>query len=105
MHRCSASSITATPRGPQRLVDGVGDLRRQALLRLQAAGEDVDDAGELRQPDDALRRVVGDVRLADERHHVVLAMRLERDVAHEHDVVVAADFLEDPVEDLGGLRP
>ena len=52
MHWCSASIITATPRGFRRLVDGRDDLGGQPLLRLQAMGEDVDDAGELRQADD-----------------------------------------------------
>ena len=42
--------------------------------------------------------------LADEGHHVVLAMRIEGDVADEHHVVVAVDILEGAVERfLGGL--
>ena len=44
---------------------------------------------------------IGDMRLADERHHVVLAMRIEGDVPHQHDVVIALDLLESPVEHLG----
>ena len=85
----------------QRLVDCGDDVAGQPLLRLQAAGEDLDDAGELRQADDlVVGRVVGDVRLADERHHVVLAVGVERDVADEDHVVVGADVLEGAVERL-----
>ena len=36
--------------GIECLLDTVLDLRRQTLLHLQATSEDVDDAGELRQP-------------------------------------------------------
>ena len=47
----------------QGLVDGADDLGRHGLLRLQAAGEDVDHAGELGQADHAFGRVVADVAL------------------------------------------
>ena len=76
--------------GRQDRGDGVGDLRRHALLHLQPAGEAVDQAGQLGQAGDAavLGRDVGDVGLAEERHQVVLAQRGERDVAHHHHLVV-----------------
>lgn len=34
------------------------------------------------------------MRLADDRHHMVLAMGEEGDVAHQHHIVITADFLE-----------
>ena len=55
-------------------------------------------AGELRQADDAFGREIGDMRLADEGHHVVLAMRIEGNVADEHDIVIAADVFEGALE-------
>ena len=36
-------------------------------------------------------------------HHVVLAVGIERNVAHEHDRSVALDFLEHAVENVGGI--
>jgi NifU-like protein involved in Fe-S cluster formation len=98
MHMCSASTRTATTAGLQRPLDRLGDLRRHRLLRLQPARIDLDDAGELRQADHAAARVVADMDLADEGHHVVLAMRIERDVADEDHVLVAVDLLEDALE-------
>ena len=41
------------------------------------------------------------MRLADERHHVVLAVRVERDVAHQHEIVIGADLAEGAVEHVG----
>ena len=38
MHRCSASTTTSTPSGPEHLFDGVGDLGGHPLLDLEAAG-------------------------------------------------------------------
>ena len=66
----------------------VGDLAGQPLLGLHPAGVEVDGAGQLGQPDDALAREVADVGDADERQHVVLAQGPHRDVAHEHQLVV-----------------
>ena len=49
------------------------DLLGEHFLDLQAAREEIDDAGDLGQPQHAAIRQVGDVALADEREHVVLA--------------------------------
>ena len=38
------------------------------------------------------------MRFARERHHVVLAMGIEGDVAHQHEVVVPADLAERSLE-------
>jgi hypothetical protein len=84
----------------QHLVDRLGDLHRHRLLGLQAAREHVHDAGELRQADDAGARVIGHVHDAVERQHVVLALGVERDVAHDDHVAVSLDLLEHTVEHL-----
>ena len=54
MHLCSASIITATPRG-LRISSIASAICGSGLLRLQAAREDVDHAGELREADHAAR--------------------------------------------------
>src|SRR6188768_1407957 len=66
----------------QNLFDGGRDLRGHVLLGLQPARIDVDQAGKLGEAHDPVHRLVGDMRLAHERHHVVLAMGVEGDVAH-----------------------
>ncbi len=48
----------------------------------------------------ALDRHVGDVRLAGERHDVMLAMGMERDIADEDEIVVRSDLGEGAVEDV-----
>src|SRR4029078_4554301 len=45
----------------ERVADPARDLRREALLHLEATGVEVDDAAELRQPDDALAGQIADV--------------------------------------------
>ena len=85
------------------LPDRVGDLRGQPLLHLEAAGEAVKHPRELADPDHLVVRQVGDRRLADDRRHVVLAVRLERDVLQQHDLVIAADFLEGAAKMLRGI--
>ena len=75
--------------GPQLVLQARRDLRREALLQLKAAGEEVDHACELREPQDALRGEVGDVGDAVERQDVVHAQRLERDLTHDDELVVA----------------
>jgi hypothetical protein len=51
----------------------VGDLRCQALLDLEAAGEQLHHARQLRQSEDAVGGQVADVGGAHERQQVVLA--------------------------------
>src|SRR5262245_14662014 len=83
------------------LLDRGRDLRGHVLLGLQASRIDVDEARELGEPDHAIDRLVGDMRLAHEWHHVMLALAIEGDVAHQHEVVVSADLVEGAVEHLG----
>ena len=54
----------------------------------------VDDPRELADADHPVGRQVADVRAADDGRHVMLAKRLEGDVAQHHHLVVALDFLE-----------
>src|SRR3546814_10341611 len=54
--------------------------------------------------DDAVVRHVGDVRLADDRRHVVLAVGFKADVAQQHHLVVAFDFLEGALQEVEGVH-
>jgi len=54
-------------------LDGLGDLGGEALLNLQAAGEEFDQARDFAESDDASVGDVGYVDFAEEREQVVLA--------------------------------
>src|SRR5687767_13710822 len=60
------------------------------LSYLQLVLKVLNDARELGQAEHALARQVRDVRDAEERQHVVFAERVERDLARDHQLVVAA---------------
>ena len=62
------------------LPDAIGDFRGQAFLHLQAPRETVQHPGQLGNAHHPVMGQVSDRRLADDRRHVMLAMRLERDV-------------------------
>ena len=87
----------------QLLHQSVGDLRGQALLHLRPLRKGVHKARELRQPADAPvgRRDVRHMRHAEERHEMVLAHGVERDVAHEHHLLVM--LVKRRLEVLGGV--
>src|SRR3546814_3854197 len=70
------------------------------LLDLQPPGIGLDDAGKLADADDPLIRQIGNMRLADDRDHVVLAMRNEADVAQHDHLVVAVGLLEGALQNL-----
>ena len=74
--------------GIECLLDAVLDLRRQALLYLQATSEDVDDAGELREPRDVAIGDIPDVNLAEEGQHVVLTERVEVDILDDNHLTI-----------------
>ena len=80
--------------GFERRVDGLDDLRRHALLGLQTAGIDFDDARQLGDADHRLPRQIGDMRSADERDDMVFTMRIELDIAQHDDVVIAFNLIE-----------
>ena len=89
--------------GLEVLDDGVGDLGGHTLLDLRPLGEHIHDASELGEPADTtgLARDIGDVRAAHERHQMVLAHRVQRDVADKHHLLVG--LVEGHAEVLGGV--
>ena len=74
--------------GIECLLDTVLDLRRQTLLHLQATSEDVDDAGELREPRDVAVGDIADVDLTEEGQHVVLTERVEVDILDDNHLTI-----------------
>ncbi len=70
------------------LLNSLGDLASQVFLNLQTTGEHVDDARDLGQTDYLAGRDVGNMGLADERQHMVLAQRVQLDVLDDHHLVV-----------------
>ncbi len=60
-------------------------------------------AREFGNSDDAVAGQIGDRGLADDRREMVLAMRLERYVPEQHDLVISADFLEGAAEMMRGV--
>src|SRR3712207_776297 len=76
--------------GLQVAVEPAGDLGGQALLDLEIAREELDDACELRQADDPLAWEVADVGDAHEREQMVLAQRVEGNAGGDDELVVAA---------------
>src|SRR5947208_7514818 len=87
--------------GFEDLVDRGRDLRGEMLLGLQPPREDVGQPRQLRQAHHPLDRRIGDMRTAVERHHVVLALRGEFDVADEDEIVIAGGLAKGAVEHLG----
>ena len=88
MHRCVPSQTTATPSGLIFSVIVARDLVGHALLQLQPAREDVDQARDLAEADHLAVRDVGDVALAEERQQVMLAHAVEVDVADDHHLAI-----------------
>ena len=98
MQACVASMTTATPLGWRcsQIASATCAVsrsctcsRREKPWRTRAS---------LLIPTTLLLRQIGDRRLADDRRHVVLAMRLERYVLQKDDLVIAADLFEGPAE-------
>jgi len=59
---------------------------------------DIDEPRELRDADDALVRQIGDMRPADDRRDMMLAMALETDVLQDDHLVVAIGLFEGALE-------
>src|SRR3546814_13434173 len=74
--------------------DAVRHLGGEPLLHLQAAGKAVQHARQLGYADHPVARKIGDMRLADDRRQVMLAVRLEGNVLQKHDLVIAAHLAE-----------
>src|SRR5688572_23611829 len=81
----------------ENLADRLGDLVGQPLLHLETLRKDIHDSRQLGETDDSSVGDVCDVRLSVERQHVVLAERVQLDVAHHHHVFVR--LLEQRVAD------
>ena len=75
----------------QGLLQRVRDLVGQALLHLEPPGEHLHDPRDLAQSEQSSLGNIGDVRLSEERQHVVLAERIQLDVLDEDHVVVLLD--------------
>src|SRR5690606_32313362 len=73
-------------------LNAMSDLHGHRFLHLETAGEGLDDASELADADDLAVRQITDVDLAHDGRHVVLAVRLETDVAEHDHFVVAVDL-------------
>jgi len=84
-------------------VQARSDLGGHFLLDLQALGIHIDEPRQLGNSDHAPPWHIGDVRLADDRREVMLAMRLERDIPQRNDFVVARDLFKCPAQVVGGV--
>ncbi len=82
--------------------EGAGDLVGETLLHLEAAGEEVGEAGELADANDLAAGDVADVADAEEGQEVVLAQRIDFDVADD-DHVVGFDLEHGGIEEGGGI--
>src|SRR5215210_3368010 len=89
MHAWLASMTTATPLGSRcsQMQSATCAVSRSCTCSRRKA---VQHARQFADADDLVARQISDRRLADDRRHVVLAMRLERDVLQQHDLVVTA---------------
>ena len=87
----------ADARRLEHAAERIGNLIGEPLLDLEPPRKDLDDAGNLGQPDDPPVGQIRDVRTAEERQHVVLAHRVDLDVAHADHAFVL--FFEQRVAD------
>ena len=80
------------------LVEAGRDLGGHLLLNLQPPRIDFDQPRQFGNADDAVARQIADMHASDDRRQMVLAKRLEADVAQHDDFVVAAGLLEGALE-------
>ena len=85
-----------------RVLDALGDLRRQPLLYLKAPSEGVNQAGNLAQPDHLAFGNVGDMHFAEERQHMVLAEAEHFHVFYD-DHLVVTDCKQRSLQQLFGI--
>src|SRR5271166_148597 len=83
----------------QHLLNGVGDLRRQAFLDLQPLGINLNDARKLGDTYHAAIRHVGNPGTANDRRNVMFAMTFERNTAENDHLVIAVRLLEGLLKD------
>src|SRR5215470_13765142 len=60
----------------------------------------VNQACKLRQAYNTIDRHIGHMRVAEKRHHVVFAVRVESNIAHQDEIIVTARFTERAIEYL-----
>ena len=84
-------------------MDRVGDLSRQLFLYLQPVAIGVDHTRQLADPDHAPVRQICDMGASDNRHHVMLAVTFNTNVAQEYDLVVSLHLFECSFEDCYGV--
>ncbi len=102
MHWWPASITTATPLGcsTSLMVLAICTVSLSWICSRLAVG--VHHARQLADADHPAVRQVGDVGPADDRHHVVLAVAFQADVAQQDDLVVALNLLEGPLQQWTG---
>src|SRR3970040_1192693 len=82
------------------LAPGFFHLCGQALLHLGTPGNPLDEPRQLGEPGDTTPGDIGDMGLTVERDEMVLTHRIERDLAHHHDLLIVL-LPEEGVDDLG----
>src|SRR3990172_70647 len=87
----------ANPVRVQAGVYEIGDLAGHPFLDLQPAGEEIDNPRYFLKAHYLSVWQIGDMRLAKEWQHVMLAQAVEFDVAHDHHLVVL--LVEDGIVD------
>jgi hypothetical protein len=103
MQLCSETITHADALGLQDVLDSLGDLGGKLLLDLQPPRKAMDHPRQLRNPDHPVVRQVSHVRLPEKGQHVVLAEAHHPDVAQQHQLVVAADLFERPLQIFPGI--
>ena len=85
-------------------INCMDNLGGEVFLGLQAAREYFNNAGQLRQAYNAIIRQVGNMDMALERNHMVLAMGEKLDIPHQYNVVIAADICKRALQCLATVR-
>ena len=87
----------------QHLLHATGGLGGHFLLHLGTSRKTLDDPCKLADTDDLVGRQVTDMRAADDRRHVMLAVRFELDVSQHDHLVIAGHFLKGAAQILAGI--
>src|SRR5690606_4721691 len=85
----------------ENFVDAVSDLSGELLLDLEPSRVAVYHASKLADAHHLVGRQIANVRPTDDRRHVMLAMRLELDVAQDDHLIVAFDLFEGSAQVIG----
>src|SRR3546814_16797572 len=77
----------------ERPPESIGDVRLQPRRNLQPPGKGEEHTRQLRYPNHMVARQISNMGHADDRCHVVFAMRLEGDVLQKDNFIIAAHLL------------